>query len=1076
MKIIKQPISPAFTKNEMKFVLKTDNYFVGSDINPGLRYKINHFWEDGAFFKLDIFLSNGDPITLIYDVRTNAIYNGYQSGIYTNDYTFNDNVAVLINYLNASPVASAYLTITIQVIGTETFIFFAPKVSAISNILFSYSGAEVISEYFTSGAVRTRESFKVVANLMVEVNRNLPRFDLVCTNSSTPDKDGIVEFDIAKTLDEMITSRMVEDRAFFELIVSLRNETRTFDRSSISYYIHFFESWIDDSGNLVTGRQVITPAKTAIYNGITSDDLFVTNNFFDAIDTEGILMSWWPRQKIIAPNAADVLIFFFKRMVPAHRIYVERTYTDGITDESFITYNQQYPAASMVVIPSGLPQLKFITDTQASGKIIGSYKLWIADTSGNRISEEFTYYLDYTHYEKRYTYAFINALGAPQIIHFIGEKGHLSNIERRFVKSSKAWSGVPMIYSDVQQSHNAYDTFKARSGNQFEFSEVKAIRDLFFADRTYEIIDGLSIPINIISSELPEIREQQNIISVDFEYTRSLKHITGGADSNGLLKKLIQKIRSNCMLNVYEMNIEVLSMDIQESNDSNYEGLLSNAQIEWIMSLMRPNPVAIQLNVNTYGGTLTTADDLKMESIGLIKSFPITQFGYAIEGMIKNPQYKHDLAFPILIEARVRQLTTTSGKPDEWSTVARGMIEIKEDPAWYASVFKMQYWNNLAFGICRNPGSCIFYVDERGRRTTIAGSLSDQDTTTTVKAGDQALFTSLDTFVIDHKGELTNGFPNIYAICRDSNRLFKISRNRTSSLDERKNWDVIPEYTFPESGLRRSLEIHPFVRTAGGLPIFYFSEYSIDDNWSKLWMLYRLALGYTRQLLINLDEISSQKDGPKPDSALAKVVDIKFNQLGTLFISEYGHLSKSALVRVLEYNGTNAFSDRINGEKYNLSTIIGYDNDDTPLAGTELLNDAPASLSIPMTLGNAKKVKLHDGAAGQLVIINDVIYMAASTGHCILKIYQIDKSLPVGNRNNWRVEVYSGANSVSGHYYELNSYSRYNDPSGLATDGKYLWVGQLENGAVARIDIQNSRAILLSGEQNKTLQQDTKYR
>jgi hypothetical protein len=1079
MRIIQQPNQFGFTKNQMKFVLETSNLNTGAPINQGRRHLLNYQWVANNHFRIDIHFSNGDPLRFRFDVTAAPIVAGYAVGIFNIGQSTATNANTLINQLNQNPALQSYLQISRVIIGTSTYIFLEPKSSNILSVDLGYSGAQTQDEFIDQAITARRSSFKVVGKLMVEKFPKLgtPQFQEACDLSSTVDDQSRVEFDVSKTLDEILQNRI--ELSFREDLFERLNPDGVaavlMSNYFVNYFIHFYESWVDEDGNLITTNHIITPTKSALFNGISGEDL-LEQDFLQSVGTDGFVFSWWPRERVITPNQPDILVVFYKFGPPVHRMYIERLYTDFTTDQTFFLTGANF-SPGPVSYKSGIANLSPIEAQKAPNKIIRSYKLWLATTTGVRISEVVTYHVDYKHYEKEYSYAFINTFGVPQIVSFLGEKGHASKMERKMVKRAVAWSGRAYQFADAQQSHIASDIIRARTGNQMSLSEVKALRDFFFSDFTAEIKGEKVIPITIMSNEMPEYNDQQSIIPVEFEYAPALKQLTSGTDSNGLLSSLMPKNRSVCLLSTPAFSLELLTIEIQDSYDSTLNGLLSDASIEWRLTLMRPNPVTVQLDANTYQAVVSAGDIAKLAAVGLTMPFELTQYAFLIEALSKNPDALNRFAFPILIEARVRQNTLPSEIPDAWSLPAQSIIDVIEVPAWYASVVKLQHWNGLTFGLSRSPGSCVFYVDDLGRRVTIAGSLTTLGSTVSILNGTDARFTRIDSIVVDKAAPLVNGFPVLYIICRESNRLFKLERNRKSSDQESSNWDVTPIFEFPSSDLRRSIDIHPFVRSATGAPLFFFSEYNVASNWSRITALYSVPLlGNFTSVIANNAMLVGQIDGVSPASALSKVVDIKFDNTARLIISEYGHNSKTAIIRILSYEGNNTIAQRVDAANYTLFTLVGANTASDPLAGTTGLNNRPTSSSTPMTLGPVRNARLHDGAAGQIAIHNDAIYMAASTGHCILKLYQIDNGEAITNRDNWRIENYSGGNTAPGHFYELNSYTRYNDPSGLATDGRSFWVGQFENGAIARIDILSGRVRLFSGEQNKTVQQDTKYR
>lgn len=1035
IEIIEQPNLFAFANTPILYKVKSDNLSTHYNTKYQYRYLLNNTgWSGDATFTLKLYFNdNGKPLELFFRA---GLLDGFRIG-YT--ITAFDSILMsssqLCQDLLKNNTLNAYVEVERVIVGSRYYIVFTPKTDDIIKIEF-----ETNFQYETKMEVlpitNIRNNYKIVAELISQrYEENIQsRYDTIHSSVGYLNAANEAIFDFSSSVSNVLSNNTFDN--FFQSIIS--DNTAVSWRGELKFGVHVYETWIDGDGNDVVGDHIMSSYSSMLQNGLQGIDKLLGINFFDSNDGYNLL-SYQPRLKIVSKEDIDYLPFFLKERNSTVVVKVSLNYkSDPSVDTLISAPNSRL--SCVFIVPSGYHQLR-IDDYADPLKLLVSYIVELQTVGGVSLSESVEYLIDYKYYETNNSFIYLNSLGVPEAINLKGVKTTTSEVERKILR-------MPKIDGQLSQfAHLVTPSYKLASGNQFSKVMFKSIDELIASNQTYEVLNGVIAPIIISNKGTTEYTEKNNILEFVLEYAPAIK---GGVMLSAFYKRLSVK-RSVCrptFLISSGGSTGMTNIEVGNSYDSKNHILDDNADVEYIFTLLRPNPVTIRI-AGEFRQPFAGEELAKLAQVGLNFYFGYgPTYYYDLIDLVKNSLRNPALAFPIQVSCRVRQKSIG----DEWSLPKVINIPVLELTSMYKPIQDMVKWKNYIFGV---HIGCVFMVDERGRRTTIAGSLTDYGSTTGL--GTDARFDALYSIVVDEK-QMQYDFPTIYIYDYTANRLCSIYLFASPQI----RWYVAPVFTFADTAYRK-LTIHPTLRYSGNKPVFLISElYNTIPAKSLICTINMDTL--TRIHLINLSSSANIADGNFTQSKCHKIMSLQMTSEKELVFLENGYTNKTPIFRVALANIT-AFTvaDKIwqlnNPISWTVKTIAGAGSTVNTYADINSVATAGASIVLGT---NASSMRLFANVH-KIIKHGDDYYIAAGISNVVLKLTKQEGVISY-EPYYYKVEIVTGKSDEAGFFYDIPSMTLLNQPLSITSDDNYLYISQNLNGQIIKISLKDGTASVFSGE------------
>ncbi len=161
-------------------------------------------------------------------------------------------------------------------------------------------------------------------------------------------------------------------------------------------------------------------------------------NWFNEDDQALKFLSWIPNKMPVHPKQPLRLWFYNDGLLDVSTLYMQATYTDGTESEEIECYDMEGSVA-LIEIACGVEELE-IADIDRD-KTVASYKVWLQNSDGSIKTEEKTFVIDYTNYERNDILFFRNSLGVNEVLWCHGRHKEIlktSGEERSHPKASAA--------------------------------------------------------------------------------------------------------------------------------------------------------------------------------------------------------------------------------------------------------------------------------------------------------------------------------------------------------------------------------------------------------------------------------------------------------------------------------------------------------------------------------------------------------------------------------------------------------------------------------------------------------------
>jgi len=261
----------------------------------------------------------------------------------------------------------------------------------------------------------------------------------------------------------------------------------------------------------------------AIAGGLSREAMVVwnatANGFWADINNKKRFLTWHPLVKKTSRTNHESLYFFSQYSdVTEYHVKIQATKSDGTTTTAELIHlhnSTQYIVFELIV---GYGQMNIET---LAGAQVNSWKVWIENQGGTKISEERTFVIDEKYHEYSREFVFRNSFAVYDYYRFTGKHEKNLEYEREILSvyspDGETYYNAPQRAVKILESQ----TFKASSG-WVSKAQLDYLREFMLSMEIYEIISERPWRVNITSKKTNKyLVDGEYLYSLEFEYERA---------------------------------------------------------------------------------------------------------------------------------------------------------------------------------------------------------------------------------------------------------------------------------------------------------------------------------------------------------------------------------------------------------------------------------------------------------------------------------------------------------------------------------------------------------------------------
>ncbi len=445
-------------------------------------------------------VTNGETITLSYtnedsilteitftavaSPSTDTEVQQYVSGLITDHYN------EVLNKIAAHPSFSPFMTFTGEY--GLTFDLVAQADSTNSNIVVSWDVTGVANASGSTDTAATGSTapsgYEIVVEVFFEDTYESGTYELRATLESSHGEDGKVYFNLMNVLNDELRKSLPE------LMIPAFSDTDPIIHDTLRrFYIRYRENW--DGITAPDNAWIVDTAKLLLCGGVAKN-IFADYNFFDSLDENNSLLSWYPSGKTINPDQKEWIAWYNYTGGTAN-VHLRVTTIDTATGaENTLDFFDLTPLAvdanQVGLFPVGKEQLGIIGDIQIYS--VEVYESGV-QSPGPR-SQQRTFNVDYNYYAQNRYLMYLNGFCCPETLRCIGE--HTTNLEITRMQSEHVLAPDYSAAFDevIQHGQDFTNYFTYRTGYLREV-DMHALQELLIYNQFYEIYESGYISLKL---------------------------------------------------------------------------------------------------------------------------------------------------------------------------------------------------------------------------------------------------------------------------------------------------------------------------------------------------------------------------------------------------------------------------------------------------------------------------------------------------------------------------------------------------------------------------------------------------
>jgi len=504
--IITSPPLVALSGNPVRFKLQSNNQYSAA----GVKYAYDIAFSDTGNANDYIELSWNDNL-----LRLTCKAAPDDSGLQIPDHSvianLNDWCAEVAEYMQLNYLLSKYFDITVT---GSTITLTAKDYGDEFEISATYlwtNGSAPMGGVDGGSAQVARAYYKLGVQIMLKVGSAWVN----CGEDLLPvDASGYATFDISTRFADRVYAEFQWLESSVDLMVLRANQC-------MEYRIRYFEQYFDDGVN-APGKLTETSSMYILAAGISTGQQAIYNrqqsSYWAKLGYNQYFLTWAPKEKLIDRYTTEKLFYLVRSAITELNLIVEINYNDT-TSQSVITKKTVASPTNKGVyeIICSLNRLELSGYDQNN---IDNYRVWLTNEADARISEVRTFRMDYAFHENVREFLFRNSPGGYDTLRTTGDVEDILDFERVPISKVLGDSYTELDHQITDIKVTETKSYKANTG-WLNREQLEWVRDFLLSTQVYQIIVGKLVPVKVVSAQIANRKDREDLYAIEFEYVRS---------------------------------------------------------------------------------------------------------------------------------------------------------------------------------------------------------------------------------------------------------------------------------------------------------------------------------------------------------------------------------------------------------------------------------------------------------------------------------------------------------------------------------------------------------------------------
>lgn len=361
-------------------------------------------------------------------------------------------------------------------------------------ITFTITGIDAGSNPTTSSdaavADNTPDNYKIIFDVFFEDEYNSGTFLRSASLEGTPDDDGYLLFNI-----ESVLHNQARNSQATLPVPALDNDGPIIADIIRRYYVRYRQDYtgiFDDPLNTDGAWNYFSISKVLI--GGVSQKLFASYDFFDELDADNSLLTWYPDGKNISPGQPEYLAWYnYTGSSKSIVLELKRQTATGFDTTLYIYDFDPVPTASeqVLLIPCSLSlmetllSLDFSATKKYTVRVVDAASDW-EGASPSYLSQPRSFYVDRSHYEEEKYLVYLNSFSCPEVLRCTGVFSRDLNVESEQVQRILPYN-YERYFSELYQYDQTWRNQLTYRSGYVSKGEALALQELLIYRKAWEI-------------------------------------------------------------------------------------------------------------------------------------------------------------------------------------------------------------------------------------------------------------------------------------------------------------------------------------------------------------------------------------------------------------------------------------------------------------------------------------------------------------------------------------------------------------------------------------------------------------
>lgn len=516
--IIDQPNLHSFTKNDIRFVVETDNYITNQGRPARNFYKLLNYLSDGDTISIEFTDENGQQYDLTFTAQDNPAMGQLELPTEnTAPLSLPDYNQLLVQFLMGHPIFSAYFHSETGTIGGDQSFYIEFKLPDAFNVTNTVTVSSTLELVVAESYVpkQYRENFKIVAEIFSNFGDS---FTKVAQLEAVPDTNQTATILIDEVIDDEILS---------EILSWPLSESQILLISSFSgkYFLRLYEYYGETPS--LQGDYTTSDVLIAKLGGQYIKDYHESVSYFLS-DQPYFSAFLTPLQDVlyVQPNQRYWLTIY--KTAENYEISVKFYNRTGTTADYVIgNVINESPLQNYLQLECGFDYLVQLLGVPRPINYI-KYDVIVKTKDGSSAiinTYRYSFLVDRTNYEFVKDIYFINRYGALDGIRITGINELELETERFAAISITQSAEAPITGFEFQFGHRSKNMVSARSGTLISKLNIEAMQDLMHSDFVWLLKNNKWIPLSLKDKKFKVTEDGKNVQELSFKYTYNINAI-----------------------------------------------------------------------------------------------------------------------------------------------------------------------------------------------------------------------------------------------------------------------------------------------------------------------------------------------------------------------------------------------------------------------------------------------------------------------------------------------------------------------------------------------------------------------